>query len=71
MLSHFVRKSHESIRQTGKTPVVWEELVLMEHLPLEFDTIVAVWRSSNNVREVVEKGYRVIHAASDFAYLDW
>ncbi len=33
------------------------------------DTRVLVWISSDNVKAVVEKGFKVIHAASDYFYL--
>ncbi|KAH9813312.1 family 20 glycoside hydrolase [Melampsora americana] len=69
-LSNFVKKSHEIINLSKKNPVVWEELILDERLTLDLKTIVSVWRSSKNVKDVVEKGYRIIHAASDFGYLD-
>lgn len=29
-----------------------------------------VWISSDNVKAVAEKGYKLVHAASDFFYLD-
>lgn len=70
-LFNFVNQTHDALRELGKTPVIWEELVLDEDLKLGLDTIVAVWRSSANARSVLDKGYRIIHAASDFAYLDW
>ncbi|EGG04517.1 family 20 glycoside hydrolase [Melampsora larici-populina 98AG31] len=69
-LSNFVKKSHEIINLSKKNPVVWEELILDESLDLDLKTIVSVWRSSKNVKDVIEKGYRIIHAASDFGYLD-
>lgn len=70
-LFSFVNQTHDALRAIGKTPVIWEELVLDDNLTLASDTIVAVWRSSANARVVVDKGYNIIHAASDFAYLDW
>ncbi|GAA5900768.1 hypothetical protein JCM5296_004890 [Sporobolomyces johnsonii] len=70
LLSEFVRGTHETLRKVGKTPVVWEEMVLKHDLGLGEDTIVTVWMSSANVRAVAEQGYRIIHAASDYFYLD-
>ncbi|POW01874.1 hypothetical protein PSHT_12341 [Puccinia striiformis] len=70
-LSRFVLSTHETIRRSGKTPVVWEELVLDEGLPLSTDhTIVSVWRNSSMVHDVIHKGYKIIHGASDYSYLD-
>jgi len=37
---------------------------------LNNDTIVLVWISSEHVAAVAQKGFRLIHAASDFFYLD-
>lgn len=45
-------------------------MVLSHSLSLAPSTIVMVWISSANVRAVVEQGLRVIHAASDYFYLD-
>ncbi|GAA5866419.1 hypothetical protein JCM1840_001311 [Sporobolomyces johnsonii] len=70
LLSEFVRGTHETLRKVGKTPVVWEEMVLKHNLGLGEDTIVTVWMSSANVRAVAEQGFRIIHAASDYFYLD-
>lgn len=33
------------------------------------DTLVRVWISSDDVQAVAEKGFKLIHAASDFFYL--
>ncbi|EFP91266.2 uncharacterized protein PGTG_17123 [Puccinia graminis f. sp. tritici CRL 75-36-700-3] len=70
-LTKFVMKTHETIRRSGKVPVVWEELVLDEAIPLAVDqTLVTVWRNSSMVQKVVQKGYSIIHGASDYSYLD-
>jgi len=45
-------------------------MVLDHQVDLANDTIAMVWISSDNVASVVQKGFRVIHAASDFLYLD-
>ncbi|BGP36456.1 Glucosamine-6-phosphate isomerase (Glucosamine-6-phosphate deaminase) (GNPDA) (GlcN6P deaminase) [Rhodotorula kratochvilovae] len=70
LLSVFVHSIHDSLRKKGKTPVVWEEMVLKHDLRLGKDTVVTVWINSSNVRAVAEQGYRIIHAASDHFYLD-
>ncbi|CAE6464182.1 unnamed protein product [Rhizoctonia solani] len=69
-LDVFTNQTHKAIRDAGRTPVVWEEMVLDHNVTLPKDTITLVWISSANVASVVNKGYRVIHAASDFFYLD-
>ncbi|GAA5879825.1 hypothetical protein JCM8547_005776 [Rhodosporidiobolus lusitaniae] len=70
LLMTFVSGLHETVRAAGKTPVVWEEMVLDHPMGLENDTVVLVWVSSDNIVKVAEKGYRIIHAASDYFYLD-
>ncbi|GAA5956082.1 hypothetical protein JCM21900_002589, partial [Sporobolomyces salmonicolor] len=70
LLGTFVEGVHEIVREAGKTPVVWEELVLDHGLKLGNSTIVLVWVSSANIRATADLGYRIIHAASDYLYLD-
>lgn len=68
-LSTFVQSTHSALRAKGKTAVVWEEMVLAHNVTLANDTIVMVWISSDNVKAVAEKGYKIIHSASDYFYL--
>jgi hexosaminidase len=70
LLFDFVNATHTTLRSAGKIPVVWEEVVLGRDSPLKNDTIILNWISSKNVRAVIDRGYRVIHAASDYFYLD-
>jgi hexosaminidase len=71
-ITSFVLATHDTIRRSGKVPVVWEEMVLDEAVPLPTDnTLVTVWRNSSMVSRVVQKGYSIIHGASDYSYLDW
>ena len=46
LLGEFVIGTHDTVRQHGKIPVVWEEMVLKHDLHLGKDTIVTVWISS-------------------------
>ncbi|KAF8333584.1 N-acetylhexosaminidase [Cantharellus anzutake] len=69
-LGNFVGKIHSTVASLGKTPVVWEDLVLSHNLTLANNTIVMVWISSQNAAAVVQKGYRIVHAPSDYFYLD-
>ncbi|KAL5482321.1 NAG1_2 [Sanghuangporus weigelae] len=69
-LDAFTGASHSAIRELGKTPVVWEEMVLSHNVTLGNDTIIMVWISSEDVQGVAEAGFRIVHAASDYFYLD-
>ena len=44
-------------------------MVLDHNVTLNPETKVLVWISSANVKSVVQKGYKTIHAASDYFYL--
>lgn len=46
------------------------EMVLNFNLTLGNDTITLVWISSQDALSVAEKGFRFVHAASDYFYLD-
>lgn len=69
-LDTFTQTTHAAIIEEGKTPVVWEEMVLANNVTLANDTLVMVWISSDDVQAVAQKGFRLIHAASDYFYLD-
>ena len=44
-------------------------MVLVHNVTLSPETKVLVWISSQNVKAVAEKGFKLIHAASDYFYL--
>ncbi|KAI9442927.1 N-acetylhexosaminidase [Lactarius indigo] len=69
-LDTFTQATHGALRGLGKTPVVWEEMVLNFNLTLSNETIALVWISSDNAAAVAAKGFRFIHAASNSFYLD-
>ncbi|KAN0127976.1 Glycoside hydrolase superfamily [Lactarius tabidus] len=69
-LDAFTQATHGALRSLGKTPVVWEEMVLSFNLTLPSDTIAMVWISSEDAAAVAAKGYRFVHAASNSFYLD-
>ncbi|CAL1713581.1 unnamed protein product [Somion occarium] len=69
-LDVFIKTTHKAIEDLGKTPVVWEEMVLKHNVTLNPNTTVLVWEKSENAKTVAQKGYKLIHAASDFFYLD-
>lgn len=68
-LSKFTVATHKALENEGKTPVVWEEMVLSHNVTLSNNTIVLVWISSDDVKAVAQTGKRLIHAASDYFYL--
>ncbi|KAJ7068992.1 N-acetylhexosaminidase [Mycena belliarum] len=69
-LDKFTQDTHAALRSVGKSAVVWEEMVLDNPVKLANDTVVMVWISSANVQAVARTGHRLVHAASDFFYLD-
>ncbi len=68
-LDDFTKSTHKVLQDSGKTPVVWEEMVLDHNVTLSADTKVIVWISSANVKAVAESGHKLIHGASDYFYL--
>ena len=51
-------------------PVVWEEMALDWGLDLPEQTLVQVWRSNKRIKEVLEKGFKVVFGDSEHWYLD-
>ncbi|KAJ2919216.1 hypothetical protein MD484_g1274, partial [Candolleomyces efflorescens] len=69
-LDTFTQASHQALASVGKTPVVWQEMLLDHNVTLSKDTVIMVWISSQDVAAVAQQGHRLVHAASDFFYLD-
>ncbi|KAI0072037.1 N-acetylhexosaminidase [Panus rudis PR-1116 ss-1] len=69
-LSAFTQTTHGALRNAGKTPVVWEEMVLEHNVTLLNETIAIVWISSEHAASIVQKNFRIVHGPSDFFYLD-
>ncbi|KAJ3997919.1 N-acetylhexosaminidase [Lentinula boryana] len=69
-LDAFTQSVHGVLENSGKTPVVWEEMVLDFNLTLSNNTIVMVWISSADAAAVADKGFRLVQAPSDYFYLD-
>ncbi|EJU02942.1 N-acetylhexosaminidase [Dacryopinax primogenitus] len=69
-LNTFVLGTHDTVRAAGKTPAVWEEMLLVQNVSLGLDTLVIVWISSEDALAIAEKGYKMIHGPSDYFYLD-
>ncbi|CAG8694551.1 16916_t:CDS:2, partial [Racocetra fulgida] len=70
LLNKFVTSLYSIITKEGKTPITWQEMITEHNLELPKDTVVQVWRNSTMVKEVVEKGYRVVTGSGDYWYLD-
>ncbi|KAI0754519.1 N-acetylhexosaminidase [Daedaleopsis nitida] len=69
-LDVFTQKTHGAIMAEGKTPAVWEEMVLNHDVKLPNETVVLVWLSSMNAAKVAEKNFRIVQSPSDYFYLD-
>ncbi|KAG9315523.1 hypothetical protein JVU11DRAFT_3139 [Chiua virens] len=69
-LQSFTNTTHSALIAQGKTPVVWEEMVLQFNLTLSPETIIMVWISSEDAAAVAELGYRFVQAPSNYFYLD-
>ncbi|KAH0586461.1 hypothetical protein H2248_007693 [Termitomyces sp. 'cryptogamus'] len=68
-LSLFVQSTHKSLAALGKTPVVWEEMVLEHNVTLPETAVVMVWISSQHAASVAAENYHIVHAPSDYFYL--
>ena len=74
LLHEVVTRVHEKIRRAGLIPIVWEELSLDWNLTLASETsdqtIVQAWRDNLAVKELLQRGHRVIFGPSEAWYLD-
>lgn len=69
-LDTFTKDTHQTLVDAGKTPVVWQEMVLSHNVTLKNDTLVIVWISSDDARLIAQAGYSIIHAPVTNFYLD-
>ncbi|KAI5123101.1 hypothetical protein M0805_001457 [Coniferiporia weirii] len=69
-LDVFLKAEHAVIRAQGKTPIVKEDMILNHNTTLPNTTIAVVWISSQDAKNVTDRGYRIIHQPSDYFYLD-
>ncbi|KAG1799299.1 glycoside hydrolase family 20 protein [Suillus plorans] len=69
-LDTFTQTTHGALIAQGKTPVVWEEMVLDWNITLSNETIVMIWISSADAAAVAGRGFRIIQAPSNYFYLD-
>ncbi|SCV68294.1 BQ2448_415 [Microbotryum intermedium] len=71
LLKSFFDSVHGVLETAKKTPVVWEDIILKHNVQAGGKkAIVMAWISASSVQALVQKGYHVIHAASDYLYLD-
>ncbi|KAF9234700.1 glycoside hydrolase family 20 protein [Melanogaster broomeanus] len=70
-LNTFTETTHGALIAEGKTPVVWEEMVLNWNITLSNETIVMVWISSEDAVAVAERGFRIVQAPSNYFYLSY
>ncbi|KAH8930459.1 glycoside hydrolase family 20 protein [Atractiella rhizophila] len=73
-VTNFVVKTHQSLAKNGKVPAVWDEIALNHQVgqthQISNESLVIVWRDSSFVKEAIEANYKIIHAASNYFYLD-
>ncbi|KAG8760348.1 N-acetyl-glucosamine-6-phosphate deacetylase [Serendipita sp. 396] len=70
-IAKFTNRTHQTLFDNGKIPVVWQEMIL-DHgdLGLKKETIVLVWVASSHAKKVAKTGHRIVHAPSNYFYLD-
>ncbi|KAF9168898.1 hypothetical protein BGX20_011083 [Mortierella sp. AD010] len=74
ILNRFISRQHEILRHGNRKPTVWEEPLLNHNLGTlrqNKDTAIQVWTSSQNIKETIQKGYKVITGSEDYGYLDY
>ena len=70
LLQFFQNRMQDIIRASGKTPVYWEEVVLDHNVSLPHDSVIQAWKGFESIKNIAEKGYRVIASPADAWYLD-
>lgn len=77
-LQKFVSNAQSLARNAGLQPIAWEEMLLDWNLTLPsaanssdgLDTVIQVWRSSDNLLDVLQRGYRALFGDYNNWYLD-
>ncbi|KAL1406042.1 Glucosamine-6-phosphate isomerase (Glucosamine-6-phosphate deaminase) (GNPDA) (GlcN6P deaminase) [Vanrija albida] len=65
-LRDFTRRTHDTLAESRRTAVA----IAYNNTGLSNNTVVEIWVDSKDARRVVDKGYRIVHAAADYFYLD-
>jgi len=71
LVQMFESKVVTIVNNNNKNVMVWEEMVLDHNVTYDTDTtLVQVWRGSDNVAAVINKGFNAIVSSSNYWYLD-
>ncbi|KAH3920251.1 beta-hexosaminidase [Parastagonospora nodorum] len=70
LMQKFVDRNHDQVRAAGLTPLVWEEMLLEWNVTLGSDVIVQSWQSDQAVKDIVDKGHKVLVGNYNYWYLD-
>ncbi|PHZ11626.1 uncharacterized protein RHIMIDRAFT_238293 [Rhizopus microsporus ATCC 52813] len=68
LLNMFLSKELGMIQGMNKVPILWEDAVTKNDLPIPKDVVLQVW--TNPVQNAIKKGYKVIASNYNFWYLD-
>ncbi|KAI8080001.1 glycoside hydrolase superfamily [Halteromyces radiatus] len=68
LLHQFLDKELDMISKAGKHPILWEDAVTNNDLPISKDVVLQIW--TNPAQLAIKKGYKVIASNSNFWYLD-
>jgi hexosaminidase len=72
-LAEFTTKTHQTILDSNRAPMVWEEMVLAHgKLDLNENTIIDLWKeaATGGPSVVAAAGFRMVRADYDYLYLD-
>ncbi|KAH8085951.1 N-acetylhexosaminidase [Cristinia sonorae] len=70
-LKHFLLHTHEVLQMITPRTVVWQDVVLNHSVGLSTNkTLVMVWDGVHGALDATSQGYQIIHAPSDYFYLD-
>ncbi|KAI9062158.1 glycoside hydrolase family 20 protein [Trametes sanguinea] len=69
-LNEFVQTVQGVIKGYGKTPFIKSDMVLTHNVPVVNDTVVVVWKTSDDAAAVANRSLRLIHQPSNYFYLD-
>ncbi len=61
---------HAQLAEYNMTPIVWQDQLLTWNVSLSKNTLVQAWITQSAVKEVIQRGYRVIAGVTNHWYLD-